>query len=189
MLLCKKWKTKALIRLRICAGWSAPAFFANPQTGFLAFRPILSVMAPFLAWMVGFKLNLEHTSTGLDKQKKISVKLSIFSYPSILTYVLGAQINRLIEAVLLSTHYICFGWEIRKLNFRYALLTKVLYIAKYIVDSNPIWDLDTWIVYAKFNWYSLFSSEMNGCEGEGMWILKALFAAKFLLILLIMYRT
>ena len=50
----------------------------------------------------------------------------IFSYPSVLTYVLGAQKNRLIETVLLSTHNICFGWEIRKLDFRYAVLTKVL---------------------------------------------------------------
>ena len=39
---------------------------------------------------------------------------------------MGAQKNRLIETVLLSTHNICFGWEIRKLNFRYALLTKVM---------------------------------------------------------------
>ena len=31
----------------------------------------------------------------------------------------------LVETVPLSTHNICFGWEIRKLNFRYALLTKV----------------------------------------------------------------
>ena len=46
---------------------------------------------------------------GLDKQKKISVKLLIFSYPYFLSYVLGAQKNRLIETVLLSTHNICFG--------------------------------------------------------------------------------
>ena len=40
------------------------------------------------------------------------------SYPSFLTYILGAQKNRHIETVLLSTHNICFGWEIiRKLNF------------------------------------------------------------------------
>ena len=38
-----------------------------------------------------------------------SVKLSLFSYPEIQTYVLGAQKNRLIETVLLSTHNICFG--------------------------------------------------------------------------------
>ena len=56
----------------------------------------------------------------------MSVKLYIFSYPLVLTYVLGAQENRLIETVLLSTHNICFGWEIRKLNFWYALLTKGL---------------------------------------------------------------
>ena len=43
--------------------------------------------------------------TGLAKQK-----ISIFSYPSILTYVfVGAQKNGLIETVLLSTHNICFG--------------------------------------------------------------------------------
>ena len=56
----------------------------------------------------------------------LSVILSIFSYPSVLTYVLGVQKNRLIETVLLSTHNICFGLEIRKLNFWYTLLTKVL---------------------------------------------------------------
>ena len=52
-------------------------------------------------------------STGLDK-KKISVKLKTFSYPLLLAYVAGAQKNSLIETVLLSTHNICFGWEIRK---------------------------------------------------------------------------
>ena len=41
--------------------------------------------------------------------KQMSVKLKIFSYLSVLTYVLGAQKNRLIETVLLSTHNICFG--------------------------------------------------------------------------------
>ena len=41
--------------------------------------------------------------------KLFSAKLKIFTYPSILTYVLGAQKNRLIETVLLSTHNICFG--------------------------------------------------------------------------------
>ena len=60
----------------------------------------------------------------------------IFSYPSVLTYVLGAQKNRLIETVLLSTHNICFGWEIRKLNFCYALLTKVLYICIYTMHNK-----------------------------------------------------
>ena len=54
------------------------------------------------------------------------MKMLIFSYPSVLTYVLGAQKNHLIETVLLSTHNICFGCEIRKLNFHYALLTKDL---------------------------------------------------------------
>ena len=61
------------------------------------------------------------TNTGLDKQKKAQRKVVNIFLQSVLTYVLGAQKNRLIETVLLSTHNICFGWEIRKSNFRYAL--------------------------------------------------------------------
>ena len=38
-----------------------------------------------------------------------SVKLLTFSNPYFLAYVLGAQKNRIIETVLLSTHNICFG--------------------------------------------------------------------------------
>ena len=38
----------------------------------------------------------------------------------------GAQKNRLIETVLLSSQHIYYGWDIRKSHFRYALLTKVL---------------------------------------------------------------
>ena len=41
----------------------------------------------------------------------------MISYPSVLTYVLGAQKNRLIETVILSTHNIYFDWEIRKQIF------------------------------------------------------------------------
>ena len=39
----------------------------------------------------------------------ICVFFLLFSYTLILTYVLGAQKNRLIETVLLSTCNICFG--------------------------------------------------------------------------------
>ena len=49
----------------------------------------------------------KHNYIGLDTQN-FCVKLLIFSYPSVLKYVLGAQKN-LIETVLLSTHNICFG--------------------------------------------------------------------------------
>ena len=55
-----------------------------------------------------------------------ALELWIFSYPSILTFVLGAQKNRLIETVLLSTHNICSGWEIRKISFNYTLLSRGL---------------------------------------------------------------
>ena len=46
---------------------------------------------------------------GPDDQELEGIKLLIFSYPSIETFVLGAQKDRLIETVLLSTHNICFG--------------------------------------------------------------------------------
>ena len=53
-------------------------------------------------------LNL-HISHRLRYTKIVSLKMLIFSYPSVLTYVLGAQKNRLNETVLLSTYNICFG--------------------------------------------------------------------------------
>ena len=40
---------------------------------------------------------------------------------------MGAEKNRLIETVLLSTHNICFGWELKKIIFQYALLSGGLY--------------------------------------------------------------
>ena len=45
-----------------------------------------------------------------DEQKMGEhVKKRLFSYPSVSTFVLSAQKNRLVETVLLSTHNICFG--------------------------------------------------------------------------------
>ena len=44
-------------------------------------------------------------------------------YATFETCVLGAQKNRLIETVLLSTHNIYFALEIRILIFEYALLS------------------------------------------------------------------
>ena len=58
-------------------------------------------------------------SKGADKKKQC-VKLRIFFDPSNLIFVVGAQKNRLIiETVLLSTHNICFGLEIRKMIFNW----------------------------------------------------------------------
>ena len=68
--------------------------------------------------------NYKHRSR---EAKYFSVKLYIFSYLSVLTFVLGAQKNRLNETVLLSTHNIWIGWEIRKLIFDYTLLSGGLY--------------------------------------------------------------
>ena len=46
----------------------------------------------------------------VDRAKQIFERRAVnIFYLSVLTYVLGAQKNRLIETVLLSTHNICFG--------------------------------------------------------------------------------
>ena len=52
---------------------------------------------------------------GLDKvsNKKFERKIVNILLSISFTYVLGAQKNRLIETVLLRTHSICFGREIR----------------------------------------------------------------------------
>ena len=71
------------------------------------------------------------------------VKLLLFYYQSIRTCVLGAQTNRHIETVLLSTHYICFGWEIKKIVFQYTLLSEGLFICEFL--SNVL-------TFNHFNW-------------------------------------
>ena len=54
------------------------------------------------------KVKRRKSVSWLRKTKFLSVKL-IFFYPSVSTYVLGAQKNFLSEMVLLSTHSICFN--------------------------------------------------------------------------------
>ena len=49
---------------------------------------------------------------GLDN-KIFERTIGIIVLPININYVLGTQRNRLTETVLLSTHNICFGWEIR----------------------------------------------------------------------------
>ena len=50
-----------------------------------------------------------YASTQAQINKNFQRKNVDISYPSVLTYVLGAQKNRHIETVLLSTHNICFA--------------------------------------------------------------------------------
>ena len=58
----------------------------------------------------------------------ISTNIAFYSF----TFVLGAQKKRTLKMVSLSTHNICFGWEIRKLYFIYALLSSDLF--KYLLQ-------------------------------------------------------
>ena len=73
-------------------------------------------------WLRIKKINIWYTlfTKGLGKyqingsgiglaEEYLSVKLLIFSFPSVSTYVLSAQKNCLIETVLLSTHNLCLG--------------------------------------------------------------------------------
>ena len=81
----------------------------------------------------------------------------------IFSIFLGAQKNCLIETVLLSTHNICFGWEIRKLFFWYALLTKGLDKAIFIREQIQcnLKFLDTFQTWPTFQFYSNLNSTVN----------------------------
>ena len=56
--------------------------------------------------------------------KKYERQIVNIFLPITLNICFGAQKNRLTERVLLSTHNIWFGWEIRKLIFIYAIYKK-----------------------------------------------------------------
>ena len=66
------------------------------------------------------QLSLVLSQVVINKIERKAVNMFL---PSVLTYVLGAQMNRLIETVLLSTHNICFGCKIRKSFFCFSILT------------------------------------------------------------------
>ena len=57
-----------------------------------------------------------------NESKILSVKLKLLSYPIVLTYVLGAQKNRLIEMVLLGTPNTCRGLEKKIPNPMYSVV-------------------------------------------------------------------
>ena len=68
-----------------------------------------------------------------------------------------AQKHRLIETILLSTHYICFGWKIRKLIFNYTLLSSgleldSLYYSDYHIQ--PVKHTGLWMLHGFFTLYS-----------------------------------
>ena len=73
---------------------------ANPK-----YSPNVFGKSMVINYTVTLKVSL---CTSLDKQNFQRTIVNI-SLPIILTYILGAQKNRLIETVLLSTHNICFG--------------------------------------------------------------------------------
>ena len=56
-------------------------------------------------------------------------KTAITFLPINLNMCLGAQKSRLIETVLLSTHNICFGREIKKIVFQYTLIWRPITVS------------------------------------------------------------
>ena len=77
-----------------------------------------------LWWVCAYAARRCKNLLGPDKEfVHLKLHLHVLPYQSVKTCVLGAQKNRLIETVLLSTHNTCFGWEIRKQIFQYAILS------------------------------------------------------------------
>ena len=102
------------------------------------------------------------TFTHRFRQMKIlSVNLWIFSYSSVLTYVFGAQKSRLVETILLSTHNICFGWEIRIFFYWFALLTKGLLTNYLIFFVFLILCLLVCVLAAEDNRYSVWETSYS----------------------------
>ena len=64
--------------------------------------------------------------------------MRLFSFSLVKTCVFGAQKNRFIETVLLSTYNICFGLEKIKLIFSYALLSGGLQCRLLITSADSL---------------------------------------------------
>ena len=136
-----KWLAKALIRLRVCAGWSEALLVAYNTLLEISCRG--SYVSFTLCLLGNFSCLFVHRAS---QANIFRIKLWLFSYPSVLTCVFDAQKNRLIETVLLSTHNICFCWEIRKIIFSYALLLgacchlliifKIIFFAKFFQEYH-----------------------------------------------------
>ena len=101
--------------------------------------------------------------TCLDKQKFQRKIVNIFLPINFNIYVLGAQ-----RTVSLRCHNICFGWEIWKLNFHYALLTEVQFHILYVSLVTPrcwgnkfqycVLDMNTFKLNGIFQFYQLDQS-------------------------------
>ena len=82
---------------------------------------------------------------------------------------LGAQKNRLIKTVLLSTHNICFGWEIRKIIFSYSLLSGGLLLHMQICQQQRLrWITQSHQGFCCKGWWRLKSklrplAQKNSC--------------------------
>ena len=94
-------EVKILVRLFIC-GVSEPSqlvYTCNKYQNLRCWLICCFKICVLKAWLC----------IGLDSKKNLSIKMLIISYLIVLTFVYGAQKNRLIETLLLSTRNICFS--------------------------------------------------------------------------------
>ena len=115
-------EVKILVRLFIC-GVSEPSqlvYTCNKYQNLRCWLICYFQICVLKAWLC----------IGLDSKTNLSIKMLIISYLIVLTFVYGAQKNRLIETLLLSTRNICFSWKIRNLIFNFTLLSGGLALSK-----------------------------------------------------------
>ena len=104
------------VKLWIFSYWSVSTFVLGAQKNGLIETVLLSTHNIYFGWEIKILKKKETNLQKWKQTKNLSVKLWIFSYWAVSTFVLGAQKNRLNETVLLSTHNIYFGWEIKILK-------------------------------------------------------------------------
>ena len=108
-------EVKVLVRLFIC-GVSEPSqlvYTCNKYQNLRCWLICYFNICILNAWLC----------KGLDSKNKLSIQMLIISYLIVLPFVYGAQKNRLIETLFLSTSNICFSWKIRKLIFIFTPLS------------------------------------------------------------------
>ena len=75
-------------------------------------------------------------SVKLQSCQSLSIHSLLYSNISVKTYDVGAEKNRLSETVHLSTHNICFRFEMREITRKHVILTVVGSIAYQLPDID-----------------------------------------------------
>ena len=112
----------------------------------------------------------------LSSLKKLGVKLWLFSYPSCgLNFCFGCSKEASHEKALLSTHNICFGWEITNQFLIYSRL----YMYPY-----PVWKIrfTTWFRLIRLEiWWAMSHWNLNTCiEKNRSYVYESTYITEFI---------